>query len=93
MTGPAELILLGLGIVIMVLSAAGLLVVRNHHDRLHFVAPAATLGIPLIGIAVAADIGLAPPCAKVVLIIGLAAVTSPVVSAAMGFVIRRQEHQ
>ncbi|HLQ84768.1 MAG TPA: monovalent cation/H(+) antiporter subunit G [Salinisphaeraceae bacterium] len=85
------MVLLALGIAIMVFSAIGLLIVRNRYDRLHYVAPAATLGMPLIGLAVALDGGFAAATVKVVFIVVLTVLTSPIVSAAMGFVIRREE--
>lgn len=91
MTQAIAVILLGLGIVVMAFSAAGVLVVRNRYDRLHFVAPAATLGMPLIGVAVAIDTGFAAPTAKLALIVALTVLTSPIVSAAMGFAIRQEE--
>jgi len=91
MSHAVAMVLLALGIAIMVFSAIGLLIVRNRYDRLHYVAPAATLGMPLIGLAVALDGGFAAATVKVVFIVVLTVLTSPIVSAAMGFVIRREE--
>ena len=91
MTSPVALALLALGLLAVTFSAVGLLVVPNRYDRLHFLAPAATLGAPLIGVAVMVDIGFTAPTAKVVLIIAATALSTPVASAATGFAMRQQD--
>lgn len=91
MISPVALVLLILGLLAVMLAAAGLLIVPDRYDRLHFIAVAATLGVPLVGAAVAVDIGFTVPTAKVVLIVAVTALSAPVASAATGFAMRRQD--
>lgn len=93
MIGPAALVLLVAGLLAMAIAGAGLVAMHNRYDRLHFIAVAATVGTPLIGAALALDIGLAAPTAKVLIIVAVTALSAPVASAATGFAMRRREKE
>lgn len=63
-------LLLWAGTACVLLSAAGLLLLRDPLDRLHALAPATGLGVPLIALAVAVDQGAGRAAVKT-LFIGL----------------------
>jgi multicomponent Na+:H+ antiporter subunit G len=74
------ILLLALGVLAVALSCIGVLVMPTVYARLHYVGPAATLGVTFIVAAVLIEEGLSPQGMKA-LLIGLVLVgTSPVVT-------------
>ncbi len=68
MTTIAEIVLLVAGTMAVALAGLGLLVARTTALRLHFLAPASSLGVPLVVAALAVDEGWGRTAGKVVLI-------------------------
>jgi multicomponent Na+:H+ antiporter subunit G len=75
-------VLASLATFIIVLSAAGALIVRTPMARLHFLSPVTSLAGPLLGIALVLQQGWGIASGLVVLTIGLLAVSSPVLESA-----------
>lgn len=84
------LVLLWLGVAAVALSAIGVLVVRDDFARLHFVTPAAVVGVPLIALSLVVDMGLSSSAAQVAVIAVLTAASAPVVTSATGHAFRRE---
>lgn len=61
-------VLLGLACAVIVLSGVALWLVRSAYDRVHVIAPAAMLGIPLLATALLVNQGISPLSVKGVLI-------------------------
>jgi multicomponent Na+:H+ antiporter subunit G len=76
--------LLAAGVALVVLSALGVLLVTEPFVRLHFLAPASTLGGPLICLALMLDQGHTRTTAKIGVIAFLIVVVQPAVTAATG---------
>jgi multicomponent Na+:H+ antiporter subunit G len=76
-------VLIWLGVLVVVVSAAAALVLRPVHPRLHALTPVTSLAGPLIGAGLAVVNGLSLTTATVLLIVGLLAVTGPALTAAM----------
>ena len=83
--------LLALGVGIESLCCLGLLLARNVYDRLHFVAPASTLGPLLIAAAVIADRSQSQNIIKAVLIVLLFWIINPVLTHATARAARVRE--
>jgi multicomponent Na+:H+ antiporter subunit G len=81
---PVTIALLAAGIALVALSSLGMLLAREPFDRLHFLAPASTLGAPLVCLAVMLDLGAQRTTAKVAVIAVLVAVVQPAITAATG---------
>ncbi|HET6818206.1 MAG TPA: monovalent cation/H(+) antiporter subunit G [Mycobacteriales bacterium] len=77
-------VLLVLGTALVLLSSLGVLLAREPFDQLHFLAPASTLGAPLICIAVMLQLGLQRTTAKVAVIGIVLMLVQPAVTAATG---------
>jgi multicomponent Na+:H+ antiporter subunit G len=77
MRDAAIWILLATGVVIELLSCVGLFVVEDAFDRLHYLAPACTLGPVFIGAAVVVANGISLPGNKAMLVALLIIATSP----------------
>lgn len=77
-------VLLGLGVAIVVFSAVGTLLVPEPFTRLHFLAPASTLGVPLIVVAVVLQQGTTRTSLKVGVVGALMLVGQPAVTSATG---------
>jgi multicomponent Na+:H+ antiporter subunit G len=73
-------ILLAAAVAVELLCCLGLLVMRNAFDRLHYLAPAATLGPVLLGAAVLVRHSSAQACIKIVLVVGLILLLNPVLT-------------
>jgi multisubunit Na+/H+ antiporter MnhG subunit len=69
--------LLWLGVALLVLAAGGAAVARRTYDRLHLVALGATVGAPLVVVALAIQSGDAASAIKLVLIAALLLGTGP----------------
>lgn len=77
-------VLLGIAAVVVVISGVGLVAARDSIPRLHFVTPVTSIAAPLTGVAYAVDQGWGIAAGLVLLIVGLVAVTSPPLAAAIG---------
>jgi multicomponent Na+:H+ antiporter subunit G len=85
-------VLLAFGAATVLLSCVGLLVMRDALDRLHFTAPAATIGPVLIAAAVLVEEPLSSAGVKAVIVAVLIVVTTPVLSHATARAARIREH-
>ena len=74
-------VLLWAGCAAIVLACAGVALMRDTYDRLHFVAVAATVGAPLVVLSLALGAGSWRSALKLVLIGLLLAATGPATSA------------
>jgi multisubunit Na+/H+ antiporter MnhG subunit len=72
------------GVAVCVASAAGAVVPRDVLDRLHFLAPVTSVGVPLIGAGVAVDTGWHLTTLLVVATVLVVALTGPALAAATG---------
>ncbi|MBY8882750.1 monovalent cation/H(+) antiporter subunit G [Actinacidiphila acidipaludis] len=72
------------GLAMLLLSAVALLVLPGPYQRLHALAPATSLGLPLLCLALAVDTGPGRSAVKFLVIAALAAASSPVVGIAIG---------
>lgn len=84
MTHDVVLALLSAGTALVVLSALGVLLVDEPFVRLHFLAPASTLGAPLLCLAVMLDQGHNRITVKVAVIAFLLVTVQPAITAATG---------
>lgn len=84
--------LLGLGAASVLMSCVGVLVMRDALDRLHFTAPASTIGPVLIAAAVLVEEPLSSAGIKAVLVALLIVVTTPVLTHATARAARIREH-
>jgi multicomponent Na+:H+ antiporter subunit G len=78
------LVLLFCGLAAILLSACALLALPGPYQRLHGLAPATSLGLPLLCLSLAVDQGAGRTAVKLLVIAALAAVTGPVVGIAVG---------
>ena len=85
-------VLLALGVASVLLSCVGVLVMREALDRLHFTAPAATIGPVLLAAAVLVEEPLSSAGIKAVIVAVLIVVTTPVLSHATARAARIREH-
>ncbi|NMH96444.1 monovalent cation/H(+) antiporter subunit G [Pseudonocardia acidicola] len=80
----AEAVLLGIAVLATALSGAGLCLIRDRYVRLHFLAPAATIGAPCVSVAVILQLGGAALLLQVLLIGLLVVAGGAVATAAVG---------
>ncbi|HEY3904090.1 MAG TPA: monovalent cation/H(+) antiporter subunit G [Streptosporangiaceae bacterium] len=73
-------IFLGLGAAVAILSAIGILVMRDAYQRLHYVTPLSLLAPILIGVAVLIQSGWSSRSAQIWLAIGFMAIAGPYLS-------------
>lgn len=83
--------LLGAGVLVMTCACVGAACTPDPYQRLHFLAPATSLGVPLIGVALALDSGWQLSTGWIVVIVLLLVLTGPVVQAAVGREIAREQ--
>jgi multicomponent Na+:H+ antiporter subunit G len=76
--------LLGLGVLVAVGSAVGVLLVRDDYLRLHLVTPITSVAGPVIGVAVAVAEGWSLVTAVVLLTVGLQAVAGAALQTSVG---------
>lgn len=74
--------LLGAGVLVVVVSCAGMLVVRGIFARLHFISPVTSFGGPLIAASLVVRNGWGLTSGAVLLIAGLLGLTGPALAAA-----------
>lgn len=72
------------GIAVVVLSSAAALVLWQVLGRLHFLSPATSLGVPLVGLGLAVENGWSLTTAEILFICLLLAGTGPVLASATG---------
>jgi multisubunit Na+/H+ antiporter MnhG subunit len=94
MTGQQVLIdvLLGLAVLIAVGSAVGVVVARDHLDRLHFMAPASVVSPVLVAVAVVAREAFDGRALKALLVAAFFLVLNPILSQATARAARVREH-
>jgi multicomponent Na+:H+ antiporter subunit G len=80
MSGTVSAVLLWLGVAVVLLSCAGMLLMRDVLDRLHFTAPATTLGPVLIAVAVVLRESFSATGLKTVLVAALLIGVNPVLT-------------
>jgi multicomponent Na+:H+ antiporter subunit G len=76
----AAYVLLALGVVTTLMSCVGVLVMPNVFDRLHFSAPATTLGAFAISLSIVVEEGWYAASVKAILVFVLLFVTNPVLT-------------
>jgi multicomponent Na+:H+ antiporter subunit G len=81
-------VLLGLGVASILMSALGVLVMRDALDRLHFTTPAATLAPVCFAVAVLVEEPLSSAGVKAVLVALVIVLTTPVLSHATARAVR-----
>ncbi|MFC4031923.1 monovalent cation/H(+) antiporter subunit G [Streptomyces polygonati] len=84
------LALLFCGAAALLLSALALLALPTPYARLHALAPATTIGVPLLTLALALDAGAGREAAKLLFIGALTAVSGPVISIVIGRTMARE---
>jgi multicomponent Na+:H+ antiporter subunit G len=85
------LVLVFAGVAVIVVSCVGCVCARNALVRLHFLSPVTSAGVPLCGVGIAISDGWSLSTATVLLVVGLMALTGPVVQSATGRLIAEQE--
>lgn len=85
-------VLLGLGVAAALLSCAGVLLMRDALDRLHFTAPAATVSPVLFAAAVLVEEPLTSAGVKAVIVALIVLVTTPVLTHATARAARVREY-
>lgn len=78
------LVLLWCGAAALLLSAAALAVLPTAYGRLHALAPATSLGLPLVCLGLAVDAGAGRAAVKLLFIGALTAVSGPVITVVIG---------
>jgi len=78
------LVLLVAGTAVLLVSACALLVLPHPYARLHALAPATSLGAPLIALALAVDTGPGRAAVKLLAIGALLALSGPITTMAIG---------
>jgi multicomponent Na+:H+ antiporter subunit G len=84
------LVLLVGGLAALLLAALALLVLPGPYQRLHALAPATTLGLPLVCLALAVDAGPSRAAVKLLVVAALVGVSGPVVTLAIGRTVREE---
>jgi len=87
----AALVLLWAGVVVTVLSCLGAVRPRRVYVRLHYVAPATSIGAPLTGLALAITNGWSLTTAEDIFIVFLLAITGPVLASSAARVAAQRE--
>src|SRR5947208_5893700 len=90
---PVSLALLWLGVAVELLSCLGVVAMGNIYDRLHYTAPAATLGAALIAAAVLLHEGYSSSSAKAILVAAFLAGVNPVIVHATARAAHLREHR
>lgn len=87
------LVLLVAGVTVIVLSCLGVLVVPGAYQKLHFAAPASSLGAVLVGAGLAVEAAVFTPAFKDVFTVLVLAVTGPVVTTATARAVRARDQR
>jgi multicomponent Na+:H+ antiporter subunit G len=85
------IVLLAAGILVIVATAVRALAAGDDLVRVHYLSPATSLGVPLVGLGIAITAGWTWTTATVALVVVLLAVTSAPLSAAIASTIAEQE--
>lgn len=91
MTGIVVSVLLFAGVLVMAGACVGAACARTPYLRLHFLAPLSSAGVPMVGAALALDDGWQPATGWIVVIVAVLVFTGPVVQAAVGKEIARDQ--
>ncbi|MGH9642460.1 MAG: cation:proton antiporter [Terriglobales bacterium] len=92
--GIAVIVLLGIGVLLFALTAAGLLLARDVYDQVHYLAPGTLVGSLAIALAVLLHEGFSQAGVKAVLIAILLTISNPILSHATARAHRiRRKHQ
>lgn len=86
----AAAVLLWAGVTVVVASSLGMLVFRDTLQRLHYLTPVTSLGVPLIGLALAVENGWGLTTAQLLFITFLVVVTGPVLGSATARLVGEQ---
>jgi multicomponent Na+:H+ antiporter subunit G len=73
-------VLLGAGVVVQLISVVGVLAMPHVFDRLHYLTPASSLGVPLVAAAVVAREALSHQGISALLVAGFLFLTGPVLT-------------
>jgi multicomponent Na+:H+ antiporter subunit G len=73
-------VLLGLGVLVTLISCVGVLAMPNVFDRLHYTAPATTIGAFAIALSIVVEEGWSAASVKALIVFLLLLVTNPVLS-------------
>jgi multicomponent Na+:H+ antiporter subunit G len=73
-------VLLGLGVLVTLISCVGVLAMPNVFDRLHYTAPATTIGAFAIALSIVVEEGWSAASVKALVVFLLLLVTNPVLS-------------
>jgi multicomponent Na+:H+ antiporter subunit G len=84
-------LLLAAGVVVVLMSCVGVLVMPHLYDRLHYVGPASTLGAFLIGAALVVQDTLKQQGVKSIMVVLLLVIISPVITHATARAARIRE--
>jgi multicomponent Na+:H+ antiporter subunit G len=84
-------VLLFLGVLVVLVSCVGILVMPHFYDRLHYVGPASTLGTFLIGAALVVENGLKQQGVKSIMVVVLLLMISPLLTHATARAARIRE--
>jgi monovalent cation/proton antiporter MnhG/PhaG subunit len=87
------LVLLAAGVVVILLSCLGVLVAPGAYEKLHFAAPASSLGGLLVGAGLAVEAAAFTPAFKDVFTVIVLAVTGPVVTTATAQAVRARDQR
>lgn len=87
------LVLLIVGVAVLVLSCLGVLLAPGAYEKLHFAAPASSLGGVLVGTALAVEAGAVSDGFKEMLTVLVLAITGPVVTTATARAVRARDDQ
>jgi monovalent cation/proton antiporter MnhG/PhaG subunit len=87
------LVLLVAGVAVILLSCLGVLVAPGAYEKLHFAAPASSLGGLLVGAGLAVEAAAFTPAFKDVFTVIVLAVTGPVVTTATARAIRARDQR
>lgn len=84
------LVLLACGVAALLLAALGVAVLPTPYARLHALAPASSIGVPLVCLALALDAGGGREAVKLLFIGAVTAVAGPVLTVVIGRTMARE---
>lgn len=87
------LVLLVAGVAVLVMSCLGVLLVAGAYEKLHFAAPASSLGGLLVGVALAVQVATFTSAVKDLFTVLVLAVTGPVVTTATARAVRARDQR
>lgn len=84
-------VLLAAGLLVVVLSVVGAVVLRTTYAKLHYLTPVTTVAAPLLGASLVVDTGWGITAGLDILIVGLLMVGGPVLEVSIGRVEAQQD--